>query len=58
MTTQTATPQRVPIHALVPTETRTALEQMARTHDRSIAAEVRRALDAHIRNHDTRTENP
>jgi hypothetical protein len=40
---------RVQIHAHVEPEIRAQLVQVARANDRSLAAEIRRAIDEHVR---------
>jgi hypothetical protein len=37
-----------PLHVLIPVNLKERMEQMAKEEDRSLAAEVRRALAAHL----------
>lgn len=46
---RTATAGRVPIHAHVEPEIRDELAAVARANDRSVAAEIRRAIVEHVR---------
>jgi hypothetical protein len=41
--------ETVPISAFVPRQLRVDLAQLARRHDRSLSAELRRALDLYVR---------
>jgi hypothetical protein len=47
---------RVQVHAHVEREVRAELLELARTNDRSIAAEVRTAIRAHLRAAETNTK--
>jgi hypothetical protein len=48
--TATATSERVVVHAFVDRHVRVGLERLARDGDRTLSAEIRRALAAHVHN--------
>ena len=50
---QNASASRVQVHAHVEPEVRAELLAVARSNDRSLAAEVRRAIDAHLKQKET-----
>lgn len=52
----TTAPERVHLNAYVDADVRDELERLARTNDRSVSAEVRLALRAHVER-DNETED-
>ncbi len=52
----TSTPQREHVNAFVDVDVRRQLERLALANDRSLSAEIRRALRAHVEHDDDNEE--